>query len=701
MAEAEKKGIPKRVWEGLKNSFIRMAVALLGQPVKIITLDKHDDDLGKTDLYKNIYLNPWHELVADLPEKEAVMMIMGVYGHEFMHQALTDFSVFDRETKKKAEDERETFHMICNIIEDPTIEYFAHQFMGGKLLKALRFCIMQLYRQAKPLEESKSPADQFFNALIQYGDGGILKGSFTFPEARRVFHEVIPFVDNAIETFDCEQRVRYMDKVFELSRPIWEPEKDFMKMLHELWKRLGRDHGSSSGFGDPSIKDKMNKNATESKTQRRRKITFRKVSKEEAEEIANNAGSGPIDPDADIEVLIADEPLDASNGADGASIPVPPSGGKPGEGDEEGESGGISDGADNTEKSGSHGGSGTQKGDFTESNTPGQADGGDEINGAVEDEITEEEYHLSDDMLDEIANDIAKAIYEAKRQTVENTNDEIIDVVPTSKVYNGVKCTNYKVDTNTEKALAVYQPVVADMESMIATVVGQFKRIFKNDVGEKEYRNNGKISIKRLSSGKCTTRVFERRKAPSNKSDMAVIMLVDESGSMDDDDKYKTARKTAILLAEVFDRLHIPIKVIGFTESCRTVTHYHYLSWKNTPQERCKLLNISARMANFDGYSIRYGSELLNKRPEKHKLMIVVSDGCPAASYYASNDGIEDTRNAVHYASKTAKVLGILVGSSSPQKHQYMYGVNFLHITNVEALPALLAQRVKRIVKRW
>lgn len=699
---ADNTGIAKRLWEGLKNSFVRMAIALTGQPVKIITLDENSDDLGMTDMYRNVYLNPAHELVRDLPEKEAVMMITGVFGHEEMHQLLTDFSVFKRAREAKPEDEQETFHMICNIIEDPTIEYFANQFFGGKLLKSLHFCIMQMYRQAPPLEESKTPAAQFFNALIQYGDGGILKGNFTFPEARQMFHEVIPFVDIAIETYDCEQRVRYMDKVFELSRPIWEPEKDFMKKLHELWQRLGRDHGGSSGFGDPSLKGKLNKNAPASKTQRRRKITFRRVSKEEAEDLMKRSSGGPIPPDADIEVLITDEPPEGPEGASGAPMPMAGGGGSGSGTDRENDSGAGSD-SDTGNGSEQEGTEGSGNGEGSGGGDPGKGTGsGGQGASGDEAEISEEEYHLDEDMLAEIAKDIARALDEGERQELAERDNDNIDLTPSSKVYEGVKCINYKVSvTDIASAQALYAAIVVPAEAMISNIVSQFKRIFRNDVSEKEYRNSGRVSMRRLSSGTRSARVFERRKSPSNKSDMAVIILVDESGSMHGK-KTEQARLTAVILAEVFARLDVPIKVVGFTESMNTVEHYHYQSWKNSPQERCKLLNITARSANFDGYSIRYASELLNKRPEDHKLMIVISDGQPAASYYDDDeDAINDTRNAVQHASKKAKVLGILLGKGSPNVHQYMYGINFMHVAQISDLPALLAQRIKRIVKGW
>lgn len=710
MAEEIVMGISPKLWRGLTAKFVRMSVALCGHTMKIVTLDETDKDLGKTDHYGNVYLNPCHPIIAERSEKEATTLVTGIFGHEMMHQLMSDFKMFKRETKKKPEDEQDAFHMICNIIEDPTIEYFAHQFFGGKLLKALRYTVMQLYREGDCLEKSKSPAQQFFNALIQYGDGGLLKGSFTFPEARKVFYEVIPFVDKAIETYDSEQRVKYMDKVFELSRPIWEPEKEFLKKLRELWKRLGRDHGSSDGFGNGAIQKKLNKGAPQSKAHSRRKITFRRISKEEAEELLKSSPSGGGDMDGDIEVLIPDEPLDIEPQGSGT---LAVEGGMPESG--EGETG---------EDNGSSSGQSKENGEEKEGDNAGEAKGKEQEPNAddsskkndasmskptpsggpppdVEDEITEEEYVMSDELLAEITKDIESAKRESELIDAKVNDEENLDVLPQSKKYPGVKCVNYIVKAPGRKSENTYATLVSSIEDAIVSVVNQFKRIFRNDAAEREYRNSGKVNIKRLSSGRMTTRVFEKKKQPGNKCDMAVIMLVDESGSMRGS-KTKVARKAAVMLAEVFGRLNIPIKIVGFTEHQNTVQHYHYLTWRNNIQERTKLLNITDRLNNFDGYSIRYCSELLNKRPEEHKLMIVISDGWPAATYYTEhNEGIVDVRNAVQQASKQAQVLGILIGDEEPESHLFMYGKNFLHITDIQALPNLLAQKVKRMVKEW
>ena len=72
--------------------------------------------------------------------------------------------------------------------------------------------------------------------MFQYGDGGILKGNFTYPEARKTFREVLPYVDRAIEEPDCKKRIALMEKVYEISRPLWIDEIEALQKLIDLLK---------------------------------------------------------------------------------------------------------------------------------------------------------------------------------------------------------------------------------------------------------------------------------------------------------------------------------------------------------------------------------------------------------------------------------------------------------------------------------
>ena len=101
----------------------------------------------------------------------------------------------------------------------------------------------------------------------------------------------------------------------------------------------------------------------------------------------------------------------------------------------------------------------------------------------------------------------------------------------------------------------VYTRVVQSLTGSISILTSQFKRIFKADLEERERRTSGRLNIKRLTTGTPSSRVFDRKRLPGNKRDTAVILLIDESGSMRGQ-KVQVAQQTAILLAEVFVNTH-------------------------------------------------------------------------------------------------------------------------------------------------
>jgi hypothetical protein len=144
------------------------------------------------------------------------------------------------------------------------------------------------------------------------------------------------------------------------------------------------------------------------------------------------------------------------------------------------------------------------------------------------------------------------------------------------------------------------------------------KRIINNDRGERIYRSCGKVHVPRLCGGRMTTNVFRRNIDPANKADMCVLLLADESASMRSQNKSICAMHCAVCLAEVLSRLHIPLKVIGFTADTGGyhVVHNHYMHWLNTREERLYLTSITHRANNFDGYSIRYATEMLKNAPK-------------------------------------------------------------------------------------
>lgn len=312
-------------------------------------------------------------------------------------------------------------------------------------------------------------------------------------------------------------------------------------------------------------------------------------------------------------------------------------------------------------------------------------------------------YVLSSDEIKNIKAEIEECAKESEKKSKEMTNDTQIEdySAELKSKYGSVKCNNIVV-TAQHNYEEEYQKILIPMKNEINTLTKQLKRIFRRDQENKEYRANGKVNIKRLSNSRMTARVFEKRIVPADNSDIAIELVVDNSGSMGGV-RIETARKAIIALSEVFGNLNIPIKVLAFTADCMgyDVIHYHYINWKNNMYERMKLLQLSSYSRNFDGYSIRYATKELSKRNEKHKIMIVISDGKPSSTYYVNREsGITDTSNAIREANKKVTVIGVAIGSDVNTLYK-MYGEHFIHIKNINELFNKLGQIIRKEIMSW
>jgi nitric oxide reductase activation protein len=323
-------------------------------------------------------------------------------------------------------------------------------------------------------------------------------------------------------------------------------------------------------------------------------------------------------------------------------------------------------------------------------------------------EFDMEDYELSDEDLAAIEREVESCLKDIERADLDSEEERSTPLpdfdIAISRVKQASTCLNVRVQpgNDVERLAENYARIYTKLKPGIDSLTSQLRRVFQADVEEKAYRYSGKVNLKRLNSGRKTARVFDRRRLPAEKADVVVELLIDESGSMSGS-KAEHAKQAAIALAEVMGNLKIPVYVIGFTAdtSGYDAVHNHYITWKNTKADRFKLLNITARANNFDGYSIRYGGEILKKKNSKHKLMIVISDGSPACRAYWGTDGIADNKDAIRDVRKEASVLGVAIGNSDTEELHYMYGKDFIHIRNMDDLFAGIASKMASIIKSW
>lgn len=200
-------------------------------------------------------------------------------------------------------------------------------------------------------------------------------------------------------------------------------------------------------------------------------------------------------------------------------------------------------------------------------------------------------------------------------------------------------------------------------------------------------------------------KVFYKNSLPNEIPEMAVGLLLDESGSMSSCDRCTYARATAIILYDFCRGLDIPVMIYGhstgYDSSNRdTVDLYSYAEFESIDQEdQYRMMDISARGGNRDGAALRFVAEQLSKRPEEIKILMIVSDGQPADTGYGGTAAEEDLRGIrQEYQRKNIIFVAAAIGDDK-QNIERIYGDSFMDITDLNQLPAKLTGVVRRHIR--
>jgi Cobalamin biosynthesis protein CobT VWA domain/Streptomycin adenylyltransferase len=135
------------------------------------------------------------------------------------------------------------------------------------------------------------------------------------------------------------------------------------------------------------------------------------------------------------------------------------------------------------------------------------------------------------------------------------------------------------------------------------------------------------------NAGSYSEKIF-KQKRESSVLNTAVSVLVDMSGSMGGH-KMVHAAHSAILLNDSIAKLGVPVEIAGFTEDYNGPIHCLFKRFDTKCEAahlRDRILEGTRHMEeNADGDSVLFAYSRLKGRKEKKKLLIVLSDGQPAA----------------------------------------------------------------------
>lgn len=268
------------------------------------------------------------------------------------------------------------------------------------------------------------------------------------------------------------------------------------------------------------------------------------------------------------------------------------------------------------------------------------------------------------------------------------------------------------VNIRVNRIASVDEELVEQYDAIAAPLLTISRQLQKSLVKQlKENRRGGKqtglIMGRRLDAhALCRNdgKVFYKNNLPNEIPELAVGLLLDESGSMRCSDRSSYARASAIILYDFCQGLEIPVMVYGhstgYSEEGTTVELYSYAEFEGYDNDdKYRMMDIAARRNNRDGAALRFVAEQLSKRPESVKLLIVVSDGQPLDSGYGGSAAEEDLRGIKQeYQRKGIMFVAAAIGDDK-QNIERIYGDAFLDISDLNQLPAKLTAVVKRHVR--
>lgn len=311
---------------------------------KITVSDVLGGELGYTSMGNQIHVAYEHPIyqklrelcqimsyTLEMAETRVDMVRIGVTVHECLHQIFTNFSYEKSEIERlKSEGyfisdyDQYMYHQLMNLIEDPAIESMAHQVVGGMPLKALRTAIREIDRVSDYSQDAVDEIHDLTKALIQFGDIGIVKNKWTFLKAREVFLKIAPMFYDAINEPNGRKRIDAVRPILEEVRVLYREGAKPNKNADGSDEQLSR---SSSPAGSGSGKSGKS-SSKESEINRKRKITIKKVKRDEWEKMKKEAeekGETKDDGKSDITVIIPEDAKaeDGKDGKEGASTPMP------------------------------------------------------------------------------------------------------------------------------------------------------------------------------------------------------------------------------------------------------------------------------------------------------------------------------------------------------------------------------------------
>ena len=306
-------------------------------------------------------------------------------------------------------------------------------------------------------------------------------------------------------------------------------------------------------------------------------------------------------------------------------------------------------------------------------------------------------YDASAKDIEDLLNRMAEERLETKRTSQLN---ELAQNIAYGNIHEGVKMTVHRMSTIDDELRDRYDeaspPLLAISKQLQRSITRQLQDQRRGGKQTGLYMGR-RLDIHSLPRN--DGRAFSKMSLPNETPELAIALLLDESGSMGCGSRAIYARASAIILYDFCQSLGIPVMVYGHSTDTG-VALYSYAEFDSIDKlDRYRMMDISARGSNRDGAALRFVAEQLAKRPEDIRLLILVSDGQPADSGYYGTAAEEDLRGIkTEYRRKGICFIAAAIGEDK-ESIERIYGDSFMDISDLHTLPIALTNAVKRFIR--
>lgn len=250
---------------------------------------------------------------------------------------------------------------------------------------------------------------------------------------------------------------------------------------------------------------------------------------------------------------------------------------------------------------------------------------------------------------------------------------------------------------------SLFKPEYKRISQVLAKKLNQIIKQKRTYKALYELEEGSMIDINAYAQG--SDKVFMDFSNPYKNPVCAISVMIDLSGSMSGD-RIHSAMLTSMVLENFARNSKIPIEIYG----------HHSISYKKTSIERFVGFNEKSSVAtasklisclslvngcNRDGLAIRYGLAKLKKRPEKSKLMFILSDGNPNNDGYGTRAMKSEMPDIYKIAKKyNVQIIPVAIGDDISSLRD-IYGNNIIDGRDLNQLPQMLTNKAFKNINKF